>query len=74
MRCDKCRCGYDPHGGRAAMKYLPLCESAKKGHACIDDLCRGASVTLCGFDQDDYDAMTSDEEDFYHQEDEDDER
>lgn len=44
------------------MRFLPLCESAKKGHACIDDLCRGSSPTLCGFDQDDYDEMTRDYE------------
>jgi hypothetical protein len=31
-----------------------LCESAKKGHRCIDDLCYGADETLCGFSQDEY--------------------
>lgn len=35
-----------------------FCESAKKGRKCIDDLCRGGDVTLCGFDQDEYDEMT----------------
>jgi hypothetical protein len=37
-----------------------LCESAKRGKVCIDDLCRGSSPTLCGFDQDDYDDMVDD--------------
>ena len=40
-----------------------LCESAKKGRVCIDDLCRGADVTLCGFDKDAYDEMLR-EDDF----------
>ena len=44
-----------------------LCESAKRGRKCCDDLCWGADITLCGFDQDEYDEMTRDyfaEEDF----------
>lgn len=40
-----------------------LCESAKKGHCCIDDLCRGADVTLCGFDKELYEQITRDMED-----------
>lgn len=31
-----------------------LCESAKQGRRCIDDLCRGGSETLCGFDEEWY--------------------
>ncbi len=42
------------------MSYLPLCESAKKGHVCPDDLCHGADVTLCGFDKNEYYRMTED--------------
>jgi hypothetical protein len=26
-----------------------LCESAKRGECCIDDICHGSDVTLCGF-------------------------
>jgi len=40
-----------------------LCESAKKGHACPDDLCRGADVTLCGFDKNFYEACIADDND-----------
>jgi len=32
-----------------------LCESAKRGHLCIDDLCHTGGETLCGFCQHDYD-------------------
>jgi hypothetical protein len=32
-----------------------LCESAKRGHLCIDDLCHTGGETLCGFCQYDYD-------------------
>jgi hypothetical protein len=35
-----------------------LCESDKKGERCIDDLCRGADITLCGFDADEYEEMS----------------
>lgn len=52
-----------------------LCESAKKGFVCPDDVCRGADVTLCGFDKDwydscfdggpDYDGEYEDEDDLY---------
>jgi hypothetical protein len=45
------------------MGYLPLCESAKKGRVCIDDLCRGADVTLCGFDVYEYERMTESPDD-----------
>lgn len=30
---------------------MNLCESAKKGHICPDDLCHGSDVTLCGLDK-----------------------
>jgi hypothetical protein len=39
-----------------------LCESAKQGRLCIDDLCHTGGETLCGFCQYDYDDMTSDSE------------
>ena len=39
-----------------------LCESAKKGNLCIDDLCHGGGETLCGFDAAEYEEMLSDEE------------
>jgi hypothetical protein len=39
-----------------------LCESAKKGHPCIDDLCHNAALcggdTLCGFNQSEYDEIS----------------
>lgn len=36
-----------------------LCDSAKRGKVCCDDLCRGnPDNTLCGFDQSEYDEMT----------------
>ena len=36
-----------------------LCESAKKGRLCCDDLCRSnPDNTLCGFDQSEYEEMT----------------
>ena len=44
-----------------------LCESAKLGRVCIDDLCRGGDVTLCGFDKEAYEEMCrefSDEDDY----------
>lgn len=31
-----------------------LCDSAKKGRACIDDLCRHNDPTLCGFSPSEY--------------------
>ena len=38
---------------------MPLCESAKVGKVCIDDLCRGSpDETLCGFNADAYAEMT----------------
>jgi hypothetical protein len=43
---------------------LPLCDSAKQGKVCIDDLCRGnPDNTLCGFDQSEYDQITRDYDD-----------
>jgi len=44
-----------------------LCDSAKKGKVCIDDLCRGADVTLCGFDKEFYESCIA--EDAYGDED-----
>ena len=36
-----------------------LCDSAKKGNVCIDDLCRSnPDNTLCGFDQSEYEDIT----------------
>lgn len=38
-----------------------LCESAKKGKLCCDDLCHGSpDDTLCGFDRSLYEEITSD--------------
>ena len=34
-----------------------LCESAKHGKLCIDDLCHTGGETLCGFCQYDYDEV-----------------
>ena len=42
-------------------KLRDLCESAKKGRRCGDDLCYGADVTLCGFDLDLYREITDEE-------------
>ncbi len=43
------------------MPYLPLCESAKKGRVCCDDLCRSnPDETLCGFNQSEYERMIED--------------
>jgi hypothetical protein len=40
-----------------------LCQSAKEGHLCIDDLCHTGGETLCGFDLFDYqDMLDLDEE------------
>ena len=39
-----------------------LCESAKRGQLCIDDLCHGGGETLCGFDLQDYQDMLEEEE------------
>jgi hypothetical protein len=39
-----------------------LCESAKHGHWCIDDLCHTGGETLCGFCQFDYDDVTEEPE------------
>jgi hypothetical protein len=38
-----------------------FCESAKKGRVCPDDLCRGADITLCGFDIYEYERVTADD-------------
>lgn len=48
-----------------------LCESAKKGYCCIDDICRGSDVTLCGFDKEEYEEMTRDWSDTDDEDDED---
>lgn len=47
------------------MKFGELCESAKKGRICGDDLCYGGDVTLCGFDKEAYDEMVREEEDYF---------
>lgn len=39
-----------------------LCESAKRGHLCIDDLCHTGGETLCGFCQYEYDEVADEEE------------
>ena len=40
-----------------------LCESAKKGKVCIDDLCRGnPDDTLCGFDESFYEELCQESE------------
>jgi hypothetical protein len=41
-----------------------LCESAKKGKVCIDDLCRSnPDNTLCGFDESLYLELVGEEDD-----------
>lgn len=47
-----------------------LCEFAKRGQRCIDDLCHASSVTLCGFDEDKYRDICEDWEDYVTDEDE----
>lgn len=42
-------------GGDAVSRKL--CESAKRGHICGDDLCYGGDLTLCGFDKYEWDCM-----------------
>jgi hypothetical protein len=42
-----------------------LCESAKRGKLCIDDLCHGVGETLCGFDPDLYAEMLDEDEPDY---------
>jgi hypothetical protein len=39
------------------MRRGDLCESAKQGKVCIDDICRGCDVTLCGFDKEAYEEL-----------------
>jgi len=39
-----------------------LCESAKKGMLCIDDLCRTGAETLCGFDLQEYQDLLEEDE------------
>jgi hypothetical protein len=41
----------------------PLCDSAKRGQLCIDDLCHTGGETLCGFDLQDYEDMVDEEDD-----------
>ena len=43
------------------MRFRSLCESAKKGHVCMDDICRGCDITLCGFDKEAFDEMIRDD-------------
>ena len=42
-----------------------LCDSAKRGKVCIDDLCRSnPDNTLCGYDQSLYEEVTRDYNDY----------
>ena len=45
------------------MRFRSLCDSAKRGRVCMDDICRGSDITLCGFDKDFYDEMVGDDAD-----------
>lgn len=50
-----------------------LCESAKKGHLCCDDLCHGnPDDTLCGFDRSFYEEIAEEYEPHWMSEDFDD--
>lgn len=40
------------------------CESAKRGYCCIDDICRGSDITLCGFDRQFYEEEIRRDDDF----------
>lgn len=40
-----------------------LCESAKRGSVCPDDVCRACEITLCGFNKELYDEVTRDMDD-----------
>ena len=44
-----------------------LCQSAKKGRLCCDDLCHGGGETLCGFDPDFHEELCSEfsDEEYY---------
>jgi len=54
------------------MPRRELCESAKKGHVCPDDLCRGnPDDTLCGFDKSFYDEICREYEEPEYYDDED---
>lgn len=47
----------------AASMPRELCESARKGHICPDDLCRSnPDDTLCGFDQSFYEELVRESE------------
>jgi len=39
-----------------------LCESAKRGQLCIDDLCHNGGETLCGFCPIEYEEMLDEED------------
>jgi len=39
-----------------------LCESAKQGKLCIDDLCHSGGETLCGFDAAEYEEMCGEDD------------
>ncbi len=48
-----------------------LCEPAKRGHLCCDDLCHGnPDDTLCGFDRSFYEEITEEYEDEQYDEEE----
>ena len=43
---------------------MNLCEFAKRGHLCPDDLCHGSpDSTLCGFDLSFYEGLFAESED-----------
>lgn len=46
-----------------------LCDSAKRGKLCCDDLCHTGGETLCGFDLDDYRDICEEWEPEYQQQD-----
>ena len=48
--------GDDPIG-RCNTRRTDLCESAKQGKLCIDDLCHTGGETLCGFSLIEYQEM-----------------
>lgn len=53
------------------MRWHGLCESAKKGRVCVDDVCRASDITLCGFDKYAYEEIMRDwldEDDDYNYE------
>lgn len=62
----RCMCGDTecPSCGAAQGEFRELCESAKNGYICGDDLCYGGDVTLCGFDKEFYDELCREGKDY----------